>query len=794
MYPFSEHRPDCRIFFKRLVTPDPEITKIIPIGTSHLSVASGSLPGYGRGAFRNYYPENFRKSLLDKYRTDYTTPTSKLLHSIQEEKKTIAQLEKSIASYNKQLETLPPGSTEIPIVKQKLTKAEDQLAVESTTLKNNQISYSTVRAIYEPYLLELMMGLVSVNTTINRDGVGTAGITIKLPLEENGFVENILYGIENAEMFDSEKMEKKSIQPNQMSNVEKISSRKLSIFKIVRDSDGAILYTERRECAFLPNDMVQVYFTKRYTTGKSIVGIPRFPQDYIPGFTGFIKNTNVSFTGGQNPNYTITINCEDIGNPLRISRVNIDPAVDPRYRAEGLGLTPFVSKLQAYGDEEATGPKIIESLIRGREGYWGGVSQIEILDDRGVELDGNTGQYTFAKKTESGTMEDRKVRIASMPWQFDKIPLNIYEDLINKVWQPYVSAFKTSYRLWESDYKFRWDICKEIAEVMEFEFYADNFGVINYHPPFYNLNPANIKYFIEDKDILSEQHSFTDSGIVTSVEVVSQSQLGIPQNIVKNLSAFASADDEWIQRYGMRFRSKNIPVLAGNDKALQSSDQQKLHETRYLYARAWLNRRNCEAQSATVEIPGTPEYFLCNIVAFVGNYGEFIAKLALSARNLGVSPTVANATFGNIEVAKSEVPLPASQAKKLVENMKVYYISGISHKYTQGGSFTTSLRLTHGRLWGKHFNVGFAFSNDENDQLLQGMKELYLNRPSDDMKMLLESPMGDKLMTTQFLQFLKETKKNAFYSMDSTAIPKTSDSGAPESISPIPTGNEVPSL
>jgi hypothetical protein len=765
MYPFSEHRPDCRIFFKRLVTPDPEVVKKVPLGKSHMDAITGFGMPNGVGAFHNYYPESFRKDLINRYREIYQPATTKLQQAVNEETKSIQELKKTIIDIQSQLKSWDHITSPSALL-QALTKAVDQQASQSTLLENNQKSLSTVRPIYEPYLLELVIGLASVNTSILRTGVGTASITIKLPLEENGFVENILHGIKNTEMFNTAESGISQYDAKKMATayVEKLSSRELSIYKLVRDSNGNVLYTDRRECAFLPNDMVQIYFTKRYTINKSTVNIPRFPQDYIPGFTGFVKNTNVNFTGGQNPSYTITINCEDIANPLRISRANIDPSVDPRFRAEGLSIAPWITKLQAFGDEEATGPKIIKSLIVGRENSWWGVSQIELVDD--VGYDGSTGQYTFSKTG---------VKVVSMPWEFDRIPLNTYDDLINNVWQPYVSAFKTSYRLWESEYKYRWDICKEIADVMEFELYADNFGALNYHPPFYNLNPANMRYFIEDKDILSEQHSFTDSGIVTAVEVASQAQLGIPPNIVKILSAFATADDEWIQRYGMRFRQKNIPILSGTDRALQAGNQGLLHETRYLYARAWLNRRNLETQSATIEIPGTPEYFLCNSVAFVGNFGEFAAKLALKS----VTSTIAGSTnLGNIQSATVEKALAGKElANKLVDNLKVYYISGISHKYAQGGNFTTTLTLTHGRLWGKHYNVGYAFSEDENDKLLQNFKKL-LNRTTDDTeifrKLMIQSGILNNIQPT--------VRKNATPSMDSITVIKPSDKNAASSI------------
>ncbi len=784
-YPFSEHRPDCRVFVKRLVTPDPEITKNIKMGTSHMDAVSGFGMPYSIGAFHNYYPQGkFYKELLDKYRKDYLALTTKISEEIKKKNWSIDLLKKEIADLESQIKNIGSDNQKGRELTEKLTQDNEELKFETAELSSLKKSYSTVRPTYEPCLLEIITGVVNVNTNIVRSGIGTASVIIKLPLEENGFYENVLYAIKNVEMFNADKMTAGSMTAQQMKDSTAVSARELNIFKIVRDSDGNTLYVDRRECSLLPHDMIQIYFTKRYLSGtmadnanKTTVGIPVFPKDYIPGFTGFIKNTVVSFTGGQNPSYTITIDCEDIAHVLRMSRANVDPSVDPRYRLEGLTVTAYQSKLQVYGDEIATGADIIESLIRGRDGYWWGVSQIEAVDD--VAYDGDSKQYTFvrAKQTEetnaqTGSISSRGVRVVSMPWEFDHIPFNSYKDLItSEVWRPYVAAFKSSFRLWESDYKYRWDICKEISDIMEFELYADSFGSINYHPPFYNLNPSNIKYFIEDKEILSEQHKFSEANVVTAVEVVSQPQLGTPDNIAKILSAFATADDELIQRYGMRFRTKNIPVLSGTDRALQA-EPGLIHETRYLFARAWLNRRNLEVQSATVEIPGTPEYFVCNPIAFVGNFGELLAKLAYST----VKSTIANSTSSvlNINAATSFKEISTSaMVEKLINSIRVYYISGVSHRYSQGGSFTTTLTLTHGRLWGNHFNVGYAFTADENNQLLQNFKKLSLNRKDDDKTMLKKMAVNAMSKTySRDLNLISPVVANVRPALDAIEVPK----------------------
>lgn len=770
MYQHAVHSPDCKIFFRRLITPDPEIVASIPDGASHMDYITGDgafgpqLPSgtVGIGAFRHYYPKGeFHKALIEKYRNKFKDLTTSNRTAIEELTKTRQDLLDTVNDIRNETIKDKKDTKEEASKDKRLKTAVDKLSVAERELASAKSSLKTVRPLYEAYLIELELGIFNVTTTIQRNGVGSASISIKLPLAENGFIENILTGIPAPEMFDD-----KPHSPFSEDNMRKalsIAGRDLSIFKLVRaKKSGDVLYTDRRECSLLPQDMIQIYFTKRYKGGekKKLVEVPRFPIDYIPGFTGFIKSTDVVYSGGNSPNYTINIQCEDVANVMRITRANVDPALDPTYRADGLSVSMFTTKLQTYGKESKSGGELIKGLIKGRDKFWGGISQIESMDD--MAFDYETQQYTSISQA-------RGVKIISMPWEFDKIPLHTYDDLISaKIWSPYVASLKSSFRLWESEYKYRWDICKEIADVMEFELYADNFGAINYHPPLYNFNPMNPMYFIEDKDIYSENHKFSEANVVTGVEVTSQPKFDAIKNYAKGLSAYATASDELVQRYGIRFRTKIIPALSGTeDNLTENADQTTLRDARYLFARAWLNRRNLEVKSATVEIPGTPEYFLCNSIVFIGNFNSFIAGLARGIPKTDeeqYDPNVkGSSVLGKItKFFKGDKDV----AKEVVDNLRVYYISAISHKYTQGSSFTTTLTLTHGRRWGEHYNVGYAFKEDESDELLQAFKKVALNRPKDDFTMLSEMFAKERLSA-----FLPSTG-HVRPAMNSIEIPK----------------------
>jgi len=707
MVSVREHKPDCRVFVKRLITQNPEVTITPEEVTSNISTALEKAFGY-------YLPKDFRPTLYAKYKENNS------LDAINKEKTDKTQQNENLKKIIDELNAIKSKDS---FEDEALYEAERQVFQNNWDIINLNRSIGTIKPIYEPHFLEILIGVQSVTTTILRTGIGNATITLKLPLEENGFTENLLYAVLDTEMIDLDKNRIDIASSVADTKGTYLSSRQLNIFKTIINKDNEPIGIDKRQCELQPMDMIQVWFSKRYINNSTKPALTtNFPQDYAPGFTGFVKGTNINYSGGQNPGIIITITVEDVGKPLRQSRANIDPALDPRFRMEGLDVTAFQNKLQVAGEEQRTGEEHIRDMIQGRPGVWWGASQVEVLDD--MAYDQQLEQYarvTTKEVTEKNNLTQKnsvkRIKAVNRPWEFDKIPLNAYSDLINKYFLPYVATFKSAFKLWESEYKYRWDICKEIAEVMEFEFYADNYGVINYHPPLYNWNPANLQYFIEDKEIISESNSVSDANIVTNVEIVSQSTFGIPENVVKNLSSFASANDALIQRYGVRFRSKTLPFLSGTEKGSQvGSANEAVRAGRYLYARAWLNRRNYEIKSAEITIPGTPEYSVCNVVALVGNLDDFSNQ---------VSPKIT-------DVVTSEKNRKI--AKDVIDNINVYYINGITHKYMQGASFTTTLSLTHGRKWGKRYGVGYGFTPEDDKEIYEKVKKIYFKQEEDDVE------------------------------------------------------------
>lgn len=549
---------------------------------------------------------------------------------------------------------------------------------------------SPLRPFYEPILLSSMIGPTQVQTTINRMGQpGTASVTFHLPLDGNGAVPDLFLGLKVEDIFSLSLYEG---APGKTASVKNFN----------------ILTANKRETTLLPFDMIQVWGRKKLATGST------FPGDYAPVFTGFITKTNVGYSGSS---ISVTVSAEDVGKMLRLARVNIDPNLDPRFRAPGINVTPYNNVLAS--PQFKTGADLIQGLIVGTPGTFLGLSQVEVLTK--VEQVPNGGQTI-----QTSTTTTKRVSVAA---DFENLKLNLFQDLLTR-WKPYASQFKNAFRLWETDARNKWDICREVADVTEFEFYVDSTGVVNYHPPLYFLNPFAAQYFIENVDIDSENHMVDESEVLTVVEVQSQPSFVANASALDSArrnSSLIAAADAVIQRFGVRWQKKSVPIFSGTEQVENKNVDQKLLNKyrdagRDGYARAWMNRRNARLKSATVTINGTPEIRLCNTVAFVGdlqNTLKIVAtnQMAAAASNLS--------TIGGVSTLNFSLSSLSPGAIAALKDVMVYYVTAITHTYSQGGSYKTTLTLTHGRHWTDPLpqgSVGFSLDANDTDTVVAQMR------------------------------------------------------------------------
>jgi len=567
-----------------------------------------------------------------------------------------------------------------------LTQQAQGLDQDILILKNS----SPLRPFYEPILLSSLIGPTTVSTSMNRMGQpGNASVTFHLPLEGSGDVPDLFAGLKVAEVFSLNLVEG-------------------GAGKTVSAKTVSILSQNKRECALLPFDMIQVWGRKKLATGST------FPGDYAPIFTGFITKTGVGYSGNS---ISVTVSAEDVGKVLRLARVNIDPNMDPRFRATGINVTAYNNVLNS--PQFKTGADLIQGLIVGTPGTFLGLSQVDVLSK--VEQVPQAGQTipTFTTTT-------RRVSIAA---DFENLKLNLFQDLLTR-WKPYATQFKNAFRLWETDARTKWDICREVADVTEFEFYVDSTGVVNYHPPLYFLNPFAAQYFIENVDIKNENHVVDEAEVLTVVEVHSQPSFIAdtnPLNSARRNDSLIAAADAVIQRFGVRWQKKSVPILSGTEQVQNKTVNPLLRNNardagRDGYARAWMNRRNAKLRSATVTIVGTPEMRLCNTVAFVGDLQQTLKTVATNEMAAAASGILNLSGVSTLTFSLSSLSPGAVAA---LRGVLVYYVTGISHNYVQGGSYETTLTLTHGRHWTDPLpqgSVGFSLDANDTDTVVAQMR------------------------------------------------------------------------
>lgn len=183
----------------------------------------------------------------------------------------------------------------------------------------------------------------------------------------------------------------------------------------------------------------------------------------------------------------------------------------------------------------------------------------------------------------------------------------------------------------KSDRKSQLEIANEIKEAIHFEFFMDVNGDIVFKPPFYNLDVRKNtpNSYLNDVDILNWNFVQSESEVVTRMDVT-----GSLSNVSSgNLAAPTGiAFDPLLQlQFGERPQQRNMPWLMTTQQC-------------FFWARAELARQNALIRQGTVTIIGRPELRL--------GYPVYI---------------------------------PSRDA--------FYYVKGIEHRFTFGGTFTTNLTL-----------------------------------------------------------------------------------------------------
>ncbi len=515
------------------------------------------------------------------------------------------------------------------------------------------------------------------------------------------------------------------------------------------------------ECFFQPMDKIRIWLSDRFQ-GNSIdednINETAF---YSTSFVGLINSVSVSYSSGS---VIISINCSDLSKWLNISQFNVNPALAsnkmPGIFADA-GITWTSSNLQTKLIND-----IVEILVLGIDQEWVTISEndpyyladVKALERGEVTEEAFKKRYRFlAPQVVEGVSTPKtlqtKVSPSWGPGHFRLLPKNegmktqarslvgeieidtgisadtLWIDPALPAFRPYVYTFN-NFSLFEHNWRKRLDIIKEIAAVNDYEFYCDVDGKLIFKIPDYNLNPGSIikdtdyqtadkqsdvykyksptfddekeilwnddKYLIKQKEIISYSNSVSDDNIVTVVFAKGDMEAGLEE--------IAKSNTNWeyntnlAKRFGVRIKKREIPLLTG----------QKNETARGFFAESFLNRNNAMYKTMTITIPMRPELKLARTIAIV--------PISLDSLFSGDS----NQSFAKyVELLDHWTNLYKigndQDVKRILENLPVYYISGIQHNYTAGSLCTTTLQLTHGRKWTQDFGkLAFKRSNVKN--------------------------------------------------------------------------------
>jgi len=195
------------------------------------------------------------------------------------------------------------------------------------------------------------------------------------------------------------------------------------------------------------------------------------------------------------------------------------------------------------------------------------------------------------------------------------------------------AAFKTEEPPpFQSNFQDRLSVANEAKDQVHFEFYQDVDGTIVLKPPFYNMQTReNPIYVLDDIDIVSFNVVEDESVILTRIDVTGVVVNGGNPEGTTNIYGYA-IDFDQLSKYGLRDENIQTNFLTTSSDCM-------------LYAQRELARRNTLAFNGSISIQGRPEIKL-GYPVYVPSRDEY------------------------------------------------YYVTGITHSFTFGGSFDTQLTVS----------------------------------------------------------------------------------------------------
>lgn len=380
-------------------------------------------------------------------------------------------------------------------------------------------------------------------------------------------------------------------------------------------------------CKIAPMDRIVIFYTKRFVQNGNGYSIATNQHtELIRSFTGLVNRASVSYSEGR---AMVEIEGEDITKYMRVALVNLKPA--GRVKASSNRSPLDQNIITGYDEPVSQGAKfggisaanMIRYLTLGMDGLVG-MTRKEIVS--GALTDQGVGQYnlgstnapqtqTFDAQTKTYQIKDNKGKVTDTIYTadisrvlgslFQKSSVHVIDvaKFSEQSYQPY-NIDTSAFTEWQGDYKPRRDLAYEIAEEINFVFYADRNGEIWFRPPRYSNQwilaaPNPSMYVLDDQSIISFSLIETDEQVVTNIIASTVGdQKTTPDDALKETGQnFATyQDNTLVMKYGNRLMVMHNSLI-----------KQKTRAYMYFYAKNRLQQLLSERLQGSITITGRPE-------------------------------------------------------------------------------------------------------------------------------------------------------------------------------------------
>lgn len=460
----------------------------------------------------------------------------------------------------------------------------------------------------------------------------------------------------------------------------------LSKFKDIKEQGVEETSFRRGRCKISPMDRVVIFLSPTKDDSSQVL---------VRAFTGVVSLVQEGYSENNN---TITISGEDVTKYLQVSLINVNPALqlspdNPVDQTPEQNIQIWSNYFSGMSIIDIVKAMLIGNKRIGSAGYTqyiDGVSVFKLTDTP----DGYDYVFDAAENVWKYSKEPNKTPYKVASFQdalgnlFGQSSVHIYDmfhkNIKLKGFDSYRLSLGTNFSFFQADFKTRREILYKCAEDTNFNFFADRNGEIWFRPQYFSnahiLQHSDGTYVIHNKDIISFGFVEDDSRIYTSVYVTTEPPLGYSGYSTLGGLSGSHRDENAILKYGVRIFATSNPIIRETGGGLDESEAlTQISKNAAAYAKSLLQRLLASRYQGQITIPGR--------VMLAPGYPVYIP-----IRN------------------------------------KIYFVETVTHSYSYGGSFQTTIHLNYGRKPWDHIAELLTYSDTDDMYLTDGY--LFENIPN----------------------------------------------------------------